>query len=186
MQHGPICQQPLGALARVPAMAALVLAAGLTAAACGSSQGASGTTASHSAASATTAAPGSCAGVAGAHHARVVVESSPGKVVTRCIGFAGAKIKALTLLTDSHLELGTQKYSFGAAICQVDNIPSHYSQCLPSGKNYWALFLSTDGHRWTSPSVGVSDISVPAGGSLGLRYDPPKGTPAPPPSPTPA
>ncbi len=190
MQHGPIRQQSLGALARVPAMAALALAAGVAVTACGSSHAASGTTGSHPATSATTvshpAVPGSCAGVAGAHHARVVVESAPGTVVARCVGFAGAKIKALTLLTDSRVELGTQKYSFGVAICQVDNVPSHYSQCLPSGKNYWALFLSTDGHRWTSPSVGVSDVSVPAGGSLGLRYDPPKGTPAPPPPPTPA
>lgn len=157
----------------------LVVAAGVAASACGTSGP-----------SATTSAPahvsGSCAGVPGAHHARLVVEPSPGKLVQRCVGFAGSRIPALTLLTDSHIELGTQKYSFGVAICQVDHVPAHYSQCLPSGADYWALFLSTDGHHWTSPSSGASDITVPAGGSLGLRYDPPTGTPAPPPSPSPA
>lgn len=158
---------------------ALVVVAGLAVAACGTSSP-SATTSTHADVS------GSCAGVPGAHHARLVVEPSPGKLVQRCVGFAGSRIPALTLLADGHVELGTQKYSFGVAICQVDHVPAHYSQCLPSGQDYWALFLSTDGHRWTSPSAGVSDIKVPAGGSLGLRYDPPTGSPPPPPPPSPA
>ncbi len=169
----------LGAPARASAAGLLMAAAGVVAAACGTS-GPSATASAHAAAS------GSCTGVPGDHHARVVVEVAPGKLVQRCVGFSAKGISALTLLTDSHLEIGTQKYSFGVAVCQVDDVPSHYSQCLPSGQDYWALFLSTDGRRWTSPSVGVSDITVPAGGSLGLRYDPPTGTPAPPPPPSPA
>lgn len=179
MHHGLEGQRPFGTLRRAMVTGA-VLAVGVTTAACGSSHGASGSTTSRPATS------GSCAGVAGSHHARVVVESAPGNVVARCVGFGGTKVGALTLLADSHVELSTQKYSFGVAICQVDHVPSHYSQCLPSGADYWALFVSTDGHHWTSPSVGVSEISVPAGGSLGLRYDSPKGTPASPPPPTPA
>ena len=179
VQHHPYPSRPLGALVRVPTAAVLVVAAGVAMAACGTS-GSSPT------ASARAAVSGSCAGVSGAHHARLVVEPSPAKLVQRCVGFAGTKIPALTLLTDGHVEMGTQKYGFGVAICQVDHVPSHYSQCLASGQDYWAVFLSTDGHRWTSPSTGVSDITVPAGGSLGLRYDPPTGNPAPPPPPSPA
>ncbi|HET9075900.1 MAG TPA: hypothetical protein VFN68_03125 [Acidimicrobiales bacterium] len=87
------------------------------------------------------------------------------------------------VIQGSHVELGTQKYSFGLAICQVDNVPAHYSQCLPSGQNYWALFVSNASGGWTSPSTGVSQISVSPGQWIGLRYDPPAGTPAPPPSP---
>ena len=171
---------PLSAAARAGAVGLLMAVAGVAAAACGSS-GPSATASAHVEAS------GSCTGVPGAHHARLVVEAAPGKLVQRCVGFsAKGGIPAMKLLADSHLELGTQKYSFGVAICQVDHVPSHYTQCLPSGQDYWALFLSTGGRRWTSPSVGVSDITVPAGGSLGLRYDPPTGTPAPPPPPSPA
>jgi hypothetical protein len=169
----------IGARLRVPAAAVLVLGAGAVVASCGGggAPGASATTSSTS---------GSCTGVAGAHHARLVVEPSPGKVVARCVGFSGAGLAALKLLRESHIELGTQTFSFGVAVCQVDDVPAHYTQCLPSGADYWALFLSKNGRAWTSPSVGVSSITVPPGGSLGLRYDSPKGTPAPPPRPTPA
>ncbi len=179
MYHRRFYPRSLRAAVRVPAIAILVLTAGAAVAACSSSS-------SPGSASASAPASGSCAGVAGAHHARVVAEAAPGKLVQRCIGFATKDIKAVTLLRDSHIELGTQKYSFGEAICQVNNVPSHYSQCLPSGQDYWAVFLSTDGRHWTTPSTGVSDITVPSGGSLGLRYDSPNGTPAAPPSPSPA
>lgn len=180
MHRNPLRPRPIGALGRAATVTSLLLAAGAAAAACG------GGSPSASAA-ASVGLTGSCAGVAGAHHARLVVETAPGKVVQRCVGFAGTSIPALTLVADSHVETGTQDYSgLGVAFCQVDHVPAHYSQCLPSGADYWALFLSTDGHHWTSPSSGASDITVPAGGSLGLRYDPPTGTPAPPPSPSPA
>lgn len=179
MQHRSHSVRPFGALGRVPASLVLVATAGVAVAACGSGS-------PSSTASAHAASTGSCASVRGAHHARLVVEAGPRKVVQRCVGFSGRSIPAVKLLTDSRIQIGTQKFSFGLAICQVDRVPAHYSQCLPSGQNYWALFLSTDGHHWTSPSTGVSDIKVPAGGSLGLRYDSPKGTPAPPPSPSPA
>lgn len=177
MREGPFRARSLGAPVRIAVVALLITAAGALAAACGSSG-------SPSATSVRTTVSASCAKVSGAHHARVVVETSPGHVVRRCVGFAGKKVPALTLLRKSHIELGTQKYSFGLAICQVDHAPSHYSQCLASGQDYWALFLSANGHRWTVPSTGVSDVTVPAGGALGLRYDSPKGTPAPPPPPS--
>ncbi|MGH8989392.1 MAG: hypothetical protein ACRDXC_12505 [Acidimicrobiales bacterium] len=173
--------------------AVIAVVAGANGVAVGSSvpAGASTRTAASSRAvsiSATTSASkaaGSCAGVRGPHHARVVVEPAAGKEVARCVGFGGKSIAALALLQESRIEIGTQKFSFGVAICQVDHVPAHYTQCLPSGQDYWALFVSKSGQKWTSPSVGVSDIRVFPGGSLGLRYDSPKGTP-PPPRPTPA
>lgn len=187
MVGGSFQRKSFGTRLRVPVIAALLPVAGIAAAACSSgSPPASAATAAPDAASIAVAASGSCTGVPGAHHARLVVELTAGKVVARCVGFSGKGIPALTLLKESHVELGTQTFSFGVAICQVDDVPAHYTQCLPSGQDYWALFLSTNGHTWTSPSVGVSDITVPPGGSLGLRYDSPNGTPAPPPHPTPA
>lgn len=154
-------------------VAAVVLSA------CGSSSS-HATTAQGSATSASL----SCSGTPGVHHARVVVETSPSSVLQRCVGFSSPTIPATTLLSDGHMSLGTQKYSFGLAICSVNGVPAHYSQCLPSGKPYWALFVSHGGAAWTNPSVGVSDISVAPGDSLGLRYDSPKGNPAPPPATT--
>lgn len=180
MSHGPYRSRSFGAPARVVATGFLIMAAGAVMAACGSSGPSS------SSSTTSTTVSGSCADVTGANHARVVVEVSAKDVVKRCVGFAGKQIPALKLLEKSHVEFNTQKYSFGVAICQVDNVPSHYSQCLPSGADYWAIFLSTTGHSWTTPSTGVSQITVPAGGSLGLRYDSPKGTPAPPSPPSPA
>lgn len=171
---------------RVLVFAALICAGGLAAAACGDGPSGSTAAASGSGASSSSVRSASCAAVAGTHHARVVVEPSAGKVVTRCVGFSGKNLPALTLLAKSHIEVSTQSFSFGVAICQLDDVPAHFSQCLPSGAPYWALFVSKNGHTWTSPSVGVSDVTVPPGGSLGFRYDPPTGTPAPPPRPTPA
>ncbi len=173
----------IGARLRIPVAAAIlpavVVAAGVAVAAGGNGQ-------ASASASTAVATSGSCTGVAGAHHARLVVEPVAGKVVARCVGFSGKSLPGLTLLKDSHIEFSTQTFSFGVAICQVDDVPAHYTKCLPTGQDYWALFLSTNGHKWTSPSVGISDIKVPPGGSVGLRYDSPKGTPAPPPHPTPA
>ncbi len=179
---------------RGPVVAAVLLVVGITAAASGVSDTAGAVTraaatsrvAAVSASNSVPSASGSCAGVPGAHHARLVVEPAAGDVISRCVGFAGKGLPALTLLKDSHIELGTQTFSYGVGICQVDNVPAHYTQCFPSGKDYWALFLSKNGRTWTSPSVGVSDITVPPSGSLGLRYDSPNGTAAPPPHPTPA
>jgi hypothetical protein len=180
----------LRARVRVPLTASLLSVALLSAAlsvalAFGGATAAGSTDASVSVSS-TTPTPGSCAGIPGPNHARLVVETNAGKVVARCVGFSGSSVPGLKLLKESHVEFSTQAFSFGVAICQVDDIPAHYMKCLPTGQDYWALFLSTNGRTWTSPSVGVSDIKVPPGGSLGLRYDSPKGTPAPPPRPTPA
>lgn len=160
--------------------AAAGLGAAAMLAACGSS--------SHAAASGghSVAAPVSCSGVAGAHHARVVVETSPSSVIQRCVGFSTPTVGASALLSGAHVTLGTQKYSFGLAICQVDGVPAHYSQCLPSGKPYWAMFVSRDGAAWASAQSGVSDTTLQPGDSLGLRYDSPTGNPAPPPAPSPA
>lgn len=127
---------------------------------------------------------GSCAGVSGNYHARVVVETSPSSIVQRCIGFATPSISATTLLSDANVTLGTQKYSFGVAICQVDGIPAHYAQCLPPGKPYWAMFISHNGGAWTSAPSGISDTTLNSGDSLGLVYDPPTNNPAPPPAKT--
>lgn len=163
--------------ARLVAGAAVLLGLGIGLAACSSNGTSTG-------ASASSGSNGSCSGVAGAHHARVVVEPSSGDVVTHCVGFDSATISAPALLAKSGFELGTQNYggSLGLALCQVDHVPAHYSACLPSGADYWAVFVSSGGKAWTNPPVGVSQITIHPGDTLGLRYDSPQGDPAPPPA----
>jgi len=131
-------------------------------------------------------ATASCSAVSGTHHARVVVEASPSHVVSSCVGFSAATISAVKLLDKSDIEFGTQSYSYGLAICQADNAPAHYSSCFSSTGPYWALFTSKDGAAWVAAQVGVSDVTVSPGDSVGLRYDSQTGTPAPPPAPGPA
>lgn len=159
---------------RAAAGTAILVGLGIGAAACSATSPSTGASGSG----------GSCSGVTGAHHARVVVEPSAGDVVTHCVGFDSATVAATTLLDKSGFELGTQNYggSLGLAICQVDHVPAHYSQCLPSGADYWALFVSSNGKAWTSPPVGVSQVTLHPGDTLGLRYDSPQGNPAPPPA----
>ncbi|HMK62707.1 MAG TPA: hypothetical protein VK386_03725 [Acidimicrobiales bacterium] len=131
-------------------------------------------------------AAASCSAVSGTHHARLVVEVSPSHIVSSCVGFSSATISAVKLLDRSDIELGTQSYSYGLAICQADNVPAHYSTCFSSTGPYWALFTSKGGAAWVMAQVGVSDITVNPGDSIGLRYDSQTGTPAAPPAPSPA
>jgi len=168
--------------------AALVLGAGLLAAgtaACGSSAPAATAKPSGSHGS-----PQACSLARRAGEVAVVVQASPapgdasaGKPasVVRCVPVApGATLGALDVLRDAGVETATQTYSFGLAICQVDDVPAHYRACLPSGAPYWALFVAPPGEGWAAASTGVSDVHLRAGAALGLRYDPPTGkAPAP-------
>lgn len=142
-----------------------------------------GTSASPSSAA---SADASCSSVSGTHHARVVVEVSRTEIVSSCVGFSSPTISAVKLLDDSDIEFGTQSSSYGLGICQADNVPAHYTTCFPSDAPYWALFTSHDGAAWVEAQVGVSDITVHPGDSVGLRYDSQSGTAAAPSAPTPA
>ncbi len=170
---------------------AVFLCAAILLTACGSSSAsASGQSASTNSPSTTAqvasngGSSGSCTGVSGEYHARVVVETSVSSILQRCVGFSTPSISATTLLSDANVTLGTQKYSFGLAVCQVDGVPAHYTQCLPPGKPYWAMFVSHSGGAWVSAPSGISDTTLSAGDSLGLVYDPPTNNPAPPPAKT--
>jgi hypothetical protein len=168
---------PLGAgLARLSLGILALLGLGGALAACSSSPTAT-----------TSGADASCSGVSGTHHARVVVEVSPTRIVSSCVGFSTPAISAVKLLDDSHIGFGTQNYSsLGLAICSADGVPAHYTQCFSSSGPYWALFTSSDGAAWQTPQVGLSQVTVHPGDSIGLRYDSQTGTAAKPPAPSPA
>lgn len=166
-----------GSRARTGSLAIAALVAASTLAACGGSSSGQAT----AKASPSAAAKQSCDNPSNPHRAAVVAQPSTGTTITRCVGFTGLTISAVSALQDSGIEVQTQNYGkLGPAPCQVANVPAHYTQCLPAGKPYWALFVSLGGAAWTSPPVGLSGITLHPGDTLGLRYDSPEGTPAPP------
>ena len=149
---------------------AVLLAAGL--AACGSSPGVG----------AATGVQASCSGVAGAHHAFVIVEHANGKVVRACAGFDGATVSGFSLMKDAHLEYQTQSSQYGPEVCQVDSEPAHYDKCLASNAPYWANW-QWNGSAWTMAQTGYAVMKFTDHQALGWVYTPPTGSPAPPPPP---
>lgn len=148
--------------------------AGALVAGCGSTHGSAG------AGSTSSKSTISCSSTSASKRVAIVVEASTRSVVERCVDAGAGHLSALAALTESGVEVGTQKYSFGVAVCQLDNVPAHYSKCLPSGQPYWAMFVSQGGQPWASASKGVSQTPLANGDALGFRYDPPTGNAAPP------
>jgi hypothetical protein len=123
----------------------------------------------------------SCINGSAIHHAYVVVEHLSGTSVQKCVGFAGDTIDGQSLMDQSGVEYQAQTFSFGKAVCQVDNEPAQYSACFPQGKPYWALFIETAA-TWASATNGYTDAKLHDKEALGWHYvqsaDP---SPAPPP-----
>jgi hypothetical protein len=129
-------------------------------------------------------APGSCSGVAGKHHAELVIQHGDGRVLDRCAGFDQDQVKGDALMKNSGVQYQSQVFSFGLAVCQIDREPDRFSQCLPTGAPYWALWISTAGGSWTMAQTSVSEVTIKPGEALGWRYTPAsESSPSPPPSP---
>jgi len=123
----------------------------------------------------------SCANPSAAHHAYVVVQHLSGATLQKCVGFAGDTIDGLALMDQSGIEYQAQTFSFGKAVCQLDNEPAQFTKCFPDNKPYWSLFIETGG-AWASAANGFTDAKVHDKEALGWHYvqqtDP---SPAPPP-----
>ena len=132
---------------------------------------------------ATTASPAStCVNASAPRHAYVVVEHLSGASVQACVGFSTVAIDGQTLMDKSGIKYQFQKFSFGSAVCQIDNEPTQYSQCFPQNQPYWALFIESGG-QWTQAQSGYTDAVLKDKDALGWHYvqaaDP---SPAPPPA----
>jgi hypothetical protein len=141
-----------------------VVLAALAAAACGGSPA--------------PAAVGGCTG--SQHRASLAVTHLNGAGKTACVGFAGAQIAGVDMLKRSGVEFQTATQSWGLAICQVDNEPSRFSDCLPKGAPYWSIWISHPGQKWEESQVGIGKIDLADGEALGLRYVPQTAPPSPP------
>jgi hypothetical protein len=126
----------------------------------------------------------SCVNAGAPHHAYVVVEHLSGSSVQKCVGFNSDTIDASALMDSSGIEYQTQTFSFGKAICQIDNEPKQYAECLPQNAPYWALFLETSS-AWAVAQTGYTQVALRDKEALGWHYvQPTDPSPAPPPLPT--
>jgi hypothetical protein len=123
----------------------------------------------------------SCVNAAAPHHAYVVVEHLSSASVQKCVGFTGDTIDGQALMDQSGIEFQAQTFSFGKAVCQVDNEPAQYSACFPQNQPYWALFIETGG-AWTAAATGYTDAKLHDKEALGWHYvQASDASPAPPP-----
>jgi hypothetical protein len=155
-------------LIRTSATLALVLTSAI--AACGGSPA----TANPSPAS-------SCVNASAPHHAYVVVEHLSTTAVQKCVGFSTDTIDGKTLMDQSGIQYQAQTFSFGSAVCQIDNEPQQFTQCFPQNQPYWALFIESGG-QWATAQNGYTQALLHDKDALGWHYvqatDP---SPAPPP-----
>jgi len=123
----------------------------------------------------------SCANGGAAHHAYVVVQHLSGATVQKCVGFSADTIDGESLMHQSGVEFQAQTFSFGKAVCQVDNEPAQFTKCFPDKQPYWSLFVETGG-AWASAPNGYTTVNLHDKEALGWHYvqqtDP---SPAPPP-----
>ncbi len=117
-------------------------------------------------------------------HVTVVVESSPARVLDRCVPVGGRSISAETAMRRSGIELALQHFSFGDAVCQLDHVPHGYTQCFSAGTPYWSLFVAAPGRPFHASTTGISALRVGAGSAIGWHYVPARGPDTPPPLPT--
>jgi hypothetical protein len=123
----------------------------------------------------------SCINANLAHHAYLVVEHSSRSTVQRCVGFAGDTIDAQALMDQSGIEYQTQTFSFGKAVCQVDNEPAQYTKCFADSGPNWTLFVENS-DAWTVAQTGYSQVTLHDKDALGWLYTQDQ-SPAPPPLP---
>ena len=134
-----------------------------------------------SAASAAASPASSCVNANAPHHAYVVVQHLSGASIQKCVGFSADTIDGSTLMDDSKIEFQTQTSSFGLGMCQLDNEPRSYTQCLPSTGPYWSEWVEVGG-AWSMAQTDYAHVTLHDNEGLGWRFeDQSDPSPAPPP-----
>ena len=111
----------------------------------------------------------SCANATAAHHAYVVVEHQSGASFQKCVGFAGDTIDGQTLMDQSGVKYRAQTFSFGKAVCQIDNEPAQYNECFPKNQPTWWTFVEAGG-AWTCAQTGYTAVALHDKEAIGWRY----------------
>jgi hypothetical protein len=148
---------------------ALLIGAMTAIAACGGSPSASSSPAS------------TCINASAPHRAYVVVQHAAGAQVQKCVGFSADTLDGQTLMDQSKVEYQTQTFSFGKAVCQIDNEPAQYTKCFADSGPNWTLFVDTGG-AWTLAQTGYTQVTLHDKEALGWLYTADQ-SPSPPPLP---
>jgi hypothetical protein len=135
------------------------------------------------AAPATTSATATCVNAKAAHKAYLVVTHQDGKSVQKCVGFDADQLNGEDLMKQSGIEFQTQTFSFGKAVCQIDNEPAQFSECFPKDQPFWSLFTAAGAGAWTPSQTAFTAVNLKAGDAMGWRYTPATASPAPTPAP---
>ena len=114
-------------------------------------------------------ATSSCANASAPHHAYVVVQHLSAVSLQKCVGFTGDTIDGQALMDQSGVEFQAQTFSFGKAVCQVDNEPAQFSTCFPANQPFWALFIESGG-AWTSATASYTEAKLRDKEALGWHY----------------
>jgi hypothetical protein len=125
-----------------------------------------------------------CVNASAPHHAYVVVQHSSGATVQKCVGFAGDTIDGQSLMDQSGITFQTQTFSFGKAVCSIDNEPAQYEKCFASSGPNWSMFIDSNG-SWAVGQTGYADpkVILHDKDALGWRYIAYEPSPSPPPLP---
>jgi hypothetical protein len=110
-----------------------------------------------------------CINASAPHHAYVVVQHLSGTWLYKCVGFSTDTIDAPDLMDQSGIEYQTQTFSFGKAVCQIDNEPATFTQCLPQNAPYWGLFIASAG-VWATAQTGYTAVLLHDKDELGWHY----------------
>ena len=157
----------------IAASATLALLIGAVTVACGTS--APPTSAGASPAS-------TCVNASAPHHAYVLIEHGGATApIQKCVGFTGDTIDGQSLMDQSKVEYQAQTFSFGKAVCQVDNEPKQYTECFAKSGPNWLLFVDTNG-VWAMAQTGYSQVTLHDKDAFGWIYTADQ-SPSPPPQP---
>ncbi|MGH7764396.1 MAG: hypothetical protein ACREOM_08275 [Candidatus Dormibacteraceae bacterium] len=130
---------------------------------------------------ATSSPAGTCVNASAPHRAYIVVEHLSGATTQKCVGFSTDTIDGQSLMDTSKIEYQAQTFSFGKAVCQVDNEPKTFDKCFPTNQPYWALFVETNG-TWAQAANGYTQLALHDKDAIGWHYvQPADPSPAPPP-----
>lgn len=112
-----------------------------------------------------------CVNASAAHRAYVVVQHASGATLQKCVGFAGDAIDGQSLMDQSGITYQTQTFSFGKAVCSIDNEPKSYDKCFATSGPNWSLFIYGGG-SWAVAQTGYADpkVILHDKDALGWRY----------------
>lgn len=111
----------------------------------------------------------SCVNASAAHHAYLVVQHQSGTSFQKCVGFTGDTIDGQSLMDQSGIAYQAQSFSFGKAVCQVDNEPAQFSTCFPTNQPTWWAFVETGG-AWACAQTAFTAVMLHDKEAIGWVY----------------